>query len=173
MGHEAVFFNINAADAIKRAETLDEIQERFTGTGSTVRVLLHCLAFGTLKPFIARKAEDAVNQAQMEMTLDVMANSLVYWTQGLIWRGLMKRGGRIFRHDQLGRPYGAAELRRGLGGQVGAGIPHPAAGDGARPDGHHRQCGDGRRYGHARPAEDPRRREDAGGRQVRRIPADA
>jgi enoyl-[acyl-carrier-protein] reductase (NADH) len=32
----------------------------------------------------------------MEMTLDVMANSIVYWTQGLILRGLMKRGGRIF-----------------------------------------------------------------------------
>jgi enoyl-[acyl-carrier-protein] reductase (NADH) len=32
----------------------------------------------------------------MEMTVDVMAHSLVYWTQGLIHRGLMKRGGRIF-----------------------------------------------------------------------------
>jgi NAD(P)-dependent dehydrogenase (short-subunit alcohol dehydrogenase family) len=96
LGREAVFFNINAADAIKRAETLDEIKERF-GTGhDVIKVLIHSLAFGTLKPFIARNPDDAITQAQMEMTVDVMAHSLVYWTQGLIHRGLMKRGGRIF-----------------------------------------------------------------------------
>jgi NAD(P)-dependent dehydrogenase (short-subunit alcohol dehydrogenase family) len=96
LGREAVFFNINAADAIKRAETLDEIKERF-GTGhDVIKVLIHSLAFGTLKPFIAKNPDDAITQAQMEMTVDVMAHSLVYWTQGLIHRGLMKRGGRIF-----------------------------------------------------------------------------
>jgi enoyl-[acyl-carrier protein] reductase III len=96
LGREAIFFNINAADAIKRAETLDEIRERF-GTGhDVIRVLIHSLAFGTLKPFIAKNPDDAITQAQMEMTVDVMAHSLVYWTQGLIHRGLMKRGGRIF-----------------------------------------------------------------------------
>jgi enoyl-[acyl-carrier protein] reductase III len=96
LGREAVFFNINAADAIKRAETLDEIRERF-GTGhDVIKVLIHSLAFGTLKPFIAKNPDDAITQAQMEMTVDVMAHSLVYWTQGLIHRGLMKRGGRIF-----------------------------------------------------------------------------
>jgi enoyl-[acyl-carrier protein] reductase III len=31
----------------------------------------------------------------MEMTLDVMAHSLVYWTQGLLSRKLMRKGGRI------------------------------------------------------------------------------
>jgi NAD(P)-dependent dehydrogenase (short-subunit alcohol dehydrogenase family) len=102
IGREVVYFNINAADTIKRAETLDEIQERFGSSGHVVRVLLHSLAFGTLKPFIARKAEDAVSPAQMEMTLDVMANSLVYWTQGLITRNLMKRGGRIFAMTSSG-----------------------------------------------------------------------
>lgn len=101
-GREAVFFNINAADAIKQAETLDEMQERFAGTNNTVRVLLHSLAFGTLKPFITRKPDDAVNPSQMEMTVDVMANCLVYWTQGLIWRNLMKRGGRIFAMTSSG-----------------------------------------------------------------------
>jgi NAD(P)-dependent dehydrogenase (short-subunit alcohol dehydrogenase family) len=102
-GREAVFYNINAADAIKRAETLDEIQERFGPHGGhNVRVLMHSLAFGTLKPFIGKKAEDTVTQAQMEMTIDVMANSLVYWAQGLIHRGLMKRGGRIFAMTSSG-----------------------------------------------------------------------
>jgi NAD(P)-dependent dehydrogenase (short-subunit alcohol dehydrogenase family) len=96
-GREAVFYNINAADAIKRNETLDDIKERFGSKhGHSIKVLLHSLAFGTLKPFIAKKQGDGISQAQMEMTIDVMANSLVYWVQGMITRNLIKKGGRIF-----------------------------------------------------------------------------
>jgi NAD(P)-dependent dehydrogenase (short-subunit alcohol dehydrogenase family) len=101
-GREAVFYNINAADAIKRNETLEDIVERFAKTDNTVRVLLHSLAFGTLKPFIAKKPEEGVTQAQMEMTIDVMANSLVYWTQGLVELHLMRKGGRIFAMTSSG-----------------------------------------------------------------------
>jgi NAD(P)-dependent dehydrogenase (short-subunit alcohol dehydrogenase family) len=102
-GSEAVLYNINAADAIKREEALDDIHERFSKDSSqTVRVLLHSLAFGTLKSFIAQKPDDAITQAQIEMTLDVMAHSLVYWTQGLITRKLMKKGGRIFAMTSSG-----------------------------------------------------------------------
>jgi enoyl-[acyl-carrier protein] reductase III len=100
---QAVFFNINAADAAKRTETLGDIQKHLShDPSSTVRVLVHSLAFGTLKPFIAAKSEEMMTQAQMEMTIDVMANSLVYWTQGLVQRGLMKQGGRIFAMTSSG-----------------------------------------------------------------------
>ena len=96
-GSKAVFFNINAADGIKRNETLDDIQERFAAEShQTIKVLVHSLAFGTLKPFVAKRAEDVVSQAQMEMTIDVMANSIVYWVQGLMARNLLKHGARIF-----------------------------------------------------------------------------
>ncbi|MBN1398707.1 MAG: SDR family oxidoreductase [Bacteroidetes bacterium] len=96
-GAKAVFYNINAADSIKRNETLDDIQEQFENDSlSTVKVVLHSLAFGTLKSFIAKKREETLTQAQMEMTVDVMAHSLVYWVQGLYERNLIKRGGRIF-----------------------------------------------------------------------------
>jgi NAD(P)-dependent dehydrogenase (short-subunit alcohol dehydrogenase family) len=96
-GREAVFYNMNAADAIKRNETLDDIQERFgANSQNTIKVLLHSLAFGTLKPFIGKKVDEIVSQAQMEMTVDVMANSLIYWVQGLVLRGLIKKGGRVF-----------------------------------------------------------------------------
>ena len=95
-GAKAVFYNINAADGIKRNETLDDIQELFgSDTSATVKVILHSLAFGSLKSFIPKKGEEAITQAQMEMTVDVMAHSLVYWVQGLISRNLMRRGGRI------------------------------------------------------------------------------
>lgn len=102
-GSQAVFFNINAADPIKQDEVLDEIAEQFSGQpGSTVKVLLHSLAFGTLKRFIGKTPEEYVSKAQMEMTLDVMAHSLVYWTQGLMVRNLMKKGGRIFAMTSSG-----------------------------------------------------------------------
>jgi NAD(P)-dependent dehydrogenase (short-subunit alcohol dehydrogenase family) len=99
----AVFYNINAADSIKRNEVLDEISERLHGhEKGSVKVLVHSLAFGTLKPFISKVQNNCISQAQMEMTLDVMANSLVYWTQGLIFRNLFAEGGRIFTLTSAG-----------------------------------------------------------------------
>jgi enoyl-[acyl-carrier protein] reductase III len=94
-GVKTCFFNTNAADGEKRAKVLDGLTEAL-GPGGTVHVLMHSLAFGTLKPFIADKHEDEIDQAQMEMTSNVMAHSLVYWTQDLVRRGLLTRGSRIF-----------------------------------------------------------------------------
>src|SRR4029434_2704227 len=65
-------------------------------------VLLHSLAFGTLKLFIADPMKEAVTKAQMDMTLDVMAHSLIYWTQEVVGRGLMGEGGRIFAMTSSG-----------------------------------------------------------------------
>lgn len=95
-GVEVKFFNINAADAEKRKEVLDVLSHDLRDGAGTVKVLMHSLAFGTLKPYIPKEGETALTQDQMEMTLDVMANSLVYWTQDLLHRRLMGRGGRIF-----------------------------------------------------------------------------
>ncbi|MCX8010764.1 MAG: SDR family oxidoreductase, partial [Ignavibacteria bacterium] len=96
-GAHAVFFNINAADSIKRNEVLDEIKERLNGREKgIIKVVVHSLAFGTLKPYISKSSNEAITQAQMEMTIDVMANSLVYWVQGLVSRDLLAHGGRIF-----------------------------------------------------------------------------
>jgi enoyl-[acyl-carrier protein] reductase III len=96
-GHKAVFYNINAADAIKRNDILDEIVERFaTKEHPHVNVVVHSLAFGTLKPYITKNPNDCISQAQMQMTLDVMAHSLVYWVQGLVQRDLLAEKARIF-----------------------------------------------------------------------------
>jgi NAD(P)-dependent dehydrogenase (short-subunit alcohol dehydrogenase family) len=95
-GSRARFFNVNAADPNNRAEVLDALGQEPGAADGGVRVLLHSLAFGTLKPFISSDPKDAISQKQMDMTLDVMAHSLVYWTQDLVSRGLMGQGGRIF-----------------------------------------------------------------------------
>jgi len=96
------FHNINASDAAKRNETLDAVAKEFQGTESTIRVLMHSLAFGSLKRLVSVQAAEALTQAQIEMTMDVMANSLVYWTQGVVSRGLMAKGGRIFAMTSSG-----------------------------------------------------------------------
>jgi enoyl-[acyl-carrier-protein] reductase (NADH) len=64
--------------------------------------MLHSLAFGTLKLFVADPMKEAVTKAQMDMTLDVMAHSLIYWAQELVGRGLMVDGGRIFAMTSSG-----------------------------------------------------------------------
>ncbi|MBI2891261.1 MAG: SDR family oxidoreductase [Nitrospirae bacterium] len=99
-GREAVFFNKNAADEEARAEVVDQMAQRCPAGG--VRVLLHSLAFGTLRPLVAENPKDAVSKSQMDMTLDVMANSLVYWSQGLFSRKLFARGARIFAMTSAG-----------------------------------------------------------------------
>ena len=103
-GREAVFFNVNASDPEKRREVLDQIEKILADRGepSSVKVILHSLAFGTLKPFLAPSPKDAITQAQMDMTLDVMAHSLVYWVQELVTRQLMVRGGRVYAMTSSG-----------------------------------------------------------------------
>lgn len=101
-GRQAVFFNINASDPEKRGEALARMAEKTAETGGQVRVLLHSLAFGTLKPFIAEDPKQAVTPSQMDMTVDVMAHSLVYWVQGLIQHNLMRQGGRIYAMTSSG-----------------------------------------------------------------------
>ena len=102
-GHKAIYFNANAADAIKRNDILDEIKERFsTKEHPDIHILIHSLAFGALKPYISKDPNECISQAQMQMTLDVMAHSIVYWTQGLIQRDLFSHGGRIFALTSAG-----------------------------------------------------------------------
>ncbi len=95
-GVPAHFFNTNAAAADKRAAVVDAVRE-LVGDGR-VDVLMHSLAFGTLRPFVAPPGA-AVRlsvQRNVDMTLDVMAHSLVYWVQDLVAAGLLGAGGRVF-----------------------------------------------------------------------------
>lgn len=104
-GRRAFFFNINAADHEKRAQTVAEMRRILEEEGSHpsgLDVLLHSLAFGTLKPFVADAPGDRMAPAQLEMTLDVMASSLVYWTQEVVGAGLMGEGSHVFAMTSAG-----------------------------------------------------------------------
>ena len=100
-GRRALFFNVNAADPERREEVLFRASEEM-GPSGAVAVLLHSLAFGNLRPYIAETPQDAITQAQMDMTLGVMAHSLVYWVQDLVHRGLMRKGGKVFAMTSAG-----------------------------------------------------------------------
>ena len=103
-GREAVFFNVNAADAEKRKSVVEAIEGRLAqdGPDAYVRCFLHSLAFGTLVPYVSESPKGAVTERQMEMTLDVMANSLVYWAQDLVARRLLRKGSRVFAMTSAG-----------------------------------------------------------------------
>ncbi len=101
LGSEALYINMNAADDEKRTSALATLRARFDrsraeGRDPYVRVVMHSLAFGSLVPFLAEDPKACVDRKKMEMTQDVMANSLVYWVQDL-WRGgFLGEGSKIF-----------------------------------------------------------------------------
>src|SRR5438552_4093978 len=99
-GSAAHFFNVNAADDERRVHVCDRVRE--LTEGRPIAVLLHSLAFGTLKPFVSDAPGQQTTKAQLEMTLDVMAHSLVYWVQDLAARGLLGEGSRIFAMTSAG-----------------------------------------------------------------------
>jgi NAD(P)-dependent dehydrogenase (short-subunit alcohol dehydrogenase family) len=97
-GVKAHFFNMNAADPDKMESALEEMQG-LMDEGEDVGVLMHSLAFGTLREYTG---EEAVTPAQMDMTLRVMAHSLVDWTRGVVNRDMMGDNGRIFAMTSSG-----------------------------------------------------------------------
>ena len=101
VGVKSMFYNANAADEKIREEIISDIKSKSEGK-SIIKVLMHSLAFGSLKPFIKNEKEQAITKSQMEMTLDVMAHSLVYWVQELIAKDLIARKGRIFAMTSSG-----------------------------------------------------------------------
>src|SRR6188474_2345838 len=100
-GSEAIYINMNAADDEKRAAALTTLRERFdrseaAGRHPYVRVVMHSLAFGSIVPFISDDPKAVVDRKKMEMTQDVMANSLVYWVQDLYRGGFLGQGSHVF-----------------------------------------------------------------------------
>jgi NAD(P)-dependent dehydrogenase (short-subunit alcohol dehydrogenase family) len=112
----AVFFNVNAASETAQAEVIARAREITRGAG--IHVLVHSLAFGALAPLVRFGGQgDVVHRRQLDMTLAVMAHSLVYWVQGLLDADLLGRGARIFAMTSAGstkvtRGYGAVSAAK-------------------------------------------------------------
>ncbi|MGH9407086.1 MAG: SDR family oxidoreductase [Terriglobia bacterium] len=103
LGRDVLFFNINAADADRRVQSLDQMQARWGESGADhfIKVFLHSVAFGSLQPYIAQPPEQ-LTQAQIEMTLDVMGSNLVYWVQEMMARKMLRHGSRLYALTSAG-----------------------------------------------------------------------
>ena len=111
---DVYFKNINAADSEKRKSGIDELK---SFGNIHVKVFVHSLAFGTLKPMIDIEVKNTIQQKQIEMTLDVMASSIIYWSQDLFQAGLLKNGSQIFGMTSSGghrqwKSYGAVSAAK-------------------------------------------------------------
>jgi len=95
LGAKVHLFNGNAASDSFRAETLGQVAATLKSEGGRLGVLLHSLAFGTLTSLVPTADGAGITRKQLEMTMDVMANSLVYWTRDLVEAGLLEDA-RVF-----------------------------------------------------------------------------
>jgi len=89
-GGRCHYFNTNAAAEETMDKYIPQIKE--ITSGGPVKLLLHSIAFGTTTNLFGEKP---VTQRQMDMTVHVMGNSLLYWTQKLFNMQLLGEGTRI------------------------------------------------------------------------------
>lgn len=81
---------------------LPQIAGALEGSEARVYGVLHSIALGSLNFFIADEAKNQSNRTQIEMTLDIMANSLIYWVQDLYHARLLTRGSKVFAMTSSG-----------------------------------------------------------------------
>ena len=89
-GGRCHYFNTNAAAEETIDKYLPEIKK--ITDEKPVKLLLHSIAFGTTTNFFGEKP---VTKRQMDMTVHVMGNALLYWTQKLFSAGLLGQGSRV------------------------------------------------------------------------------
>jgi NAD(P)-dependent dehydrogenase (short-subunit alcohol dehydrogenase family) len=113
-GIQVYFNNMNATDAEKRLDVIDELKSQ---GDIRVKILMHSLAFGTLKPVIDADPANTLQPRHVEMTLDVMGSSILYWTQDLFQADLLQKGSQIFAMTSSGghrqwKSYGAVSAAK-------------------------------------------------------------
>ena len=111
---EIIFKNVSATDFENRKKIITELKNK---KNIRIKILMHSLAFGSLRPVIDPSFENILNQKQIEMTLDVMANSLIYWSQDLFETNLIKKGSQILVMTSSGghrqwKSYGAVSAAK-------------------------------------------------------------
>ena len=70
-GRDAVFFNMNAADADKRASAVEKMQEHWaqSGGGHCGEEVFYFLAVGSFFPFVSGGSQDPLTEAPMGISL--------------------------------------------------------------------------------------------------------
>jgi enoyl-[acyl-carrier-protein] reductase (NADH) len=102
MGVKAKFYNTNAAEDSNRKDVINDVKKTLEDWGGCINLFMHSLAFGALGKFFTENPETQIGRKKMEMTMDVMANSLLYWSQDLFNNSLFKPNSRIIAMSSVG-----------------------------------------------------------------------
>jgi enoyl-[acyl-carrier protein] reductase III len=109
---ECFFHKMNAMNEDKQIEAIKILQKL-----GNIKCFIHSIAFGTLKPMITKNEKEALNYKNIEMTINVMGSSLVYWSQALYRANLLKKGSQIYSMTSSGGrkqwpSYGAVSMAK-------------------------------------------------------------
>ena len=109
---EVKFHKMNAMNNDKRHEVINNLKQL-----GKVKTFVHSIAFGTLKPMLSKNNEPTLNAKNIDMTINVMGSSLVYWAQDLYNADLFKKGSQIFSMTSSGGhrqwpSYGAVSMAK-------------------------------------------------------------
>ena len=108
---KSIFKKANIAKEDNRTEIVEELADL---DNIRIKFFIHSVAFGTLKSMIGK---ESLNNKNIEMTLDVMSNSLVYWTQDLFTQKLLSKGSHVLAMTSAGgrknwKSYGAVSMAK-------------------------------------------------------------
>ena len=110
---QVVFKKANASNDEQRQEIIQDLKNIKV---NQIKFLIHSIAFGTLKKMIDEN-NNSLNKKNIEMTLDVMCNNLIYWSQDLYYNKLLKKGSHILSMTSAGgrknwENYGAVSMAK-------------------------------------------------------------
>ncbi|MFD2871774.1 SDR family oxidoreductase [Mucilaginibacter ximonensis] len=84
--------NINALDDAARKAFIEQFAQSKKGQ---VKVLLHSIARGNLKPLVGDAGKESLTQQDIQLTTYAMATSMLDWARELLSAGLFHTDGRI------------------------------------------------------------------------------
>ncbi len=99
-GVELISFNKDAMSVEKRERIIKDIEEKL-GKNGKIRVLLHSIAKGNLKPMIADE-RPALQNDDFHLTLETMAISLYDWTKLIFEKKLFAEDARVISFTSQG-----------------------------------------------------------------------
>jgi NAD(P)-dependent dehydrogenase (short-subunit alcohol dehydrogenase family) len=93
-GVELLTVNSDALSPEGRASSLAALAERM-GERGRVRLLMHSIAYGNLKPLVAEGGGAALEDEDFARTVHAMGTSLATWTQDVFARGMFAADARV------------------------------------------------------------------------------
>ncbi|TLP81427.1 SDR family oxidoreductase [Maribacter sp. ACAM166] len=99
-GNQLITLNVDALNPDKRSSTIKDIKLRLP-EGHQIKVLVHSVAKGTLKPMYSEN-ESTLVDTDFKMTFEAMALSLYDWTKALVEAKLFAADTRIISFTSEG-----------------------------------------------------------------------